>query len=398
MSININRLMNDINELGKIGYVDGIGTTRQAYSKSFYEGRKFVEELMKNAGLKTNIDKIGNLTGYLEGRCNEKIIAMGSHIDTVLGGGIFDGALGVLAAIEVVRALKKAGYKNSHPIEIIAFNEEEGNVIGGTFGSNAFIGSSFDSVMLSKMTAQGLTKEDFFDSKRSSDNYRCYLELHVEQGGCLENQGVDIGVVSGIVGIIRYKATVIGKSNHSGSTPMNLRDDALEKTCRIISEMMEAVRTFSDTMVCTVGTLKVMPGEVNVIPGTTEFIIEMRDVNLDNVLIIIDKIQTKWCERGFFVEEYIKQGETFCDEKLMKIIENSTRKIGYSFKHIISGAGHDLMNMAKFTPSSLIFIPSHMGISHNIMEFSKKEDIFKGARVLYETLIQIDKEGRINEN
>lgn len=395
MSININRLMNCINDLGKIGYEDGIGTTRQAYSKSFYEGRDFVEELMKNAGLKTNIDKVGNLTGYLEGSCNEKIISMGSHIDTVIGGGIFDGALGVLAAIEVVRTMKEAGYQNIHPIEIIAFNEEEGNVIGGTFGSKAFTGSDLESTMLSKMKIQGLTKEDFYDSKRNRDNYRCYLELHIEQGGCLENEGFDIGIVSGIVGILRYKATVIGKSNHSGSTPMKLRDDALEKTCNIIRDLMEAVRASGDTMVCTVGTLKVMPGEVNVIPGITEFIIEMRDVNLDNIFMVIEKIHTKWSERGFFIEEYIKQSETLCDDKLMKIIEESAGKIGCSSRNIISGAGHDLMNMAKFTPSSLIFIQSHMGISHNVMEFSKKEDILNGAIVLYETLIQIDKEGRI---
>lgn len=398
MPININRLINDINSLGKIGYVDGIGTTRQAYSKSFNEGRKFVEKLMLNAGLKTNIDKVGNLTGYLEGNCDKKIISIGSHIDTVLGGGIFDGALGVLAGIEVVRAMKESGYRNIHPIEIIAFNEEEGNVIGGTFGSKAFVGSDLESAMIAKMKLQGLTKEDFYDSRRNSDNYRCYLELHIEQGGCLENEGFDIGVVSGIVGILRYKATVIGKSNHSGSTPMNLRDDALEKTCNIISNLLEAVRASSDTMVCTVGTLKVMPGEVNVIPGITEFIIEMRDINLDNICTVIEKTKTKWSEKGFFIEEYIKQGETLCDDKLMKIIEESASKFGYLSKHIISGAGHDLMNMAKFTPSSLIFIQSHMGISHNIMEFSKKEDILKGARVLYETLIQIDKGGRVNEN
>ena len=173
MSINIERLMDDMKALGAIGYTEGEGTNRMAYSRAFFQGRDFVRTQMEHAGMATAIDAVGNLTGLLPsatGACRKKL-AIGSHIDTVPKGGIYDGALGVLSAIEVVRVLQESGYENDHPIEVIAFNEEEGNVVGGTFGSKAFAGAVLETSMIQPMHGQNISEEDFASCRRYPEDY-----------------------------------------------------------------------------------------------------------------------------------------------------------------------------------------------------------------------------------
>ena len=178
--MNIDRLMADIKKLGNIGYEEGKGTSRMAYSEAFFKGRDYVKSLMEEAGLTTHIDAVGNLTGVLEGS-EPKKIAIGSHIDTVPNGGMYDGALGVLAGIEAVRSLKEMNYQNRYTIEIIAFNEEEGNVVGGTFGSKAFAGAKLEDSMIEKMAQYNMTISDFKSAKRNGKDYLAYLEYHIEQ-------------------------------------------------------------------------------------------------------------------------------------------------------------------------------------------------------------------------
>lgn len=395
MRIHIDRLMDDLKTLGAIGYTEGEGVSRLAYSRAFFQGRDFVRGRMEAAGLVTSIDAVGNLTGLLPsatGKYRNKI-AMGSHIDTVPKGGIYDGALGVLGAIEAVRALRESGYENQHPIEVIAFNEEEGNVIGGTFGSKAFAGGPLEASMLEPMTAQHISKEDFASCRRSGADYLAYLEYHIEQGGILEAREKTIGIVKGIFGILRYRARVTGSANHAGSTPMSLRDDAMEKTCRIIADLMDRVRASGDTMVCTVGTMSVKPGAVNVIPGQTEFIIELRDKSMEDMSRVIKGLGARWESQGLQLEEYIIQPETLCDARLCRIAEESARRLRMPAMELYSGAGHDLINTSFLTPAMLIFIPSRGGISHRLDEYSSPEDIKAGAEVLLETLKKIDEGG-----
>lgn len=397
MIIDINRLMNNLESLGAIGFDEGKGTSRPAYSDEFYQGRSFIEKLMEEAGMETFIDGVGNLSGFLPGQPGYKTIAIGSHIDTVPLGGIYDGALGVLAAIEVVRTLKKEGYINRHAIEVIAFNEEEGNVIGGTFGSKAFVGAVLEAEMVKKMSHYNISISDYENSQRDSSKYKSYIELHIEQGGILEKIGKKIGVVQGIVGILRYKATVEGVSNHAGSTPMYMRDDALVKTCKIINDLIAKVEAANNTMVCTIGTMKVMPGAVNVIPGKTEFVIEMRDANLESMYSIIEELKNRWECKGLKMINIITQPETKCDSYIIERIKEVSDEAKLSYEQLFSGAGHDLINMAMITPSALIFIPSKGGISHSIKEFSSQEDIQNGTNVLYHLIKKIDMEEQ-NEN
>ena len=251
MKINGERLCSDILELGQIGFQEGQGTSRPAYSEAFCAGRELVRRKMEQAGLKTAVDAVGNLTGCLPGRSG-RIIAVGSHIDTVPNGGMYDGAYGVLAGIEAVRTLRESGYTPRDSIEIIAFNEEEGNVVGGTFGSKAFAGQPQEADALERAAALGIRPEGIQASKRNGRDYRCYLELHIEQGGILAREQIPAGIVDGIVGIARYQVTVTGEANHAGSTPMDLRDDALLHACRLI-ERMAAISIETDReMTCTV--------------------------------------------------------------------------------------------------------------------------------------------------
>ena len=217
MHINGKRLCDSILELGQIGFQEGQGTSRPAYSEAFLAGRDWVRGKMEEAGLETAVDAVGNLTGRLHGR-SSRTIAVGSHIDTVPNGGIYDGAYGVLAGIEAARALRESGCALRDSIEIIAFNEEEGNVVGGTFGSKAFAGQPQEPDALERAAPLGIRPEGIRTCRRDGRDYRCYLELHVEQGGILEREQTPIGIVDGIVGIARYHVTVRGQANPAAAT------------------------------------------------------------------------------------------------------------------------------------------------------------------------------------
>lgn len=389
MGINLDRLYKSLMKLGAIGFEDGKGTSRLAYSETFDEGRDYVKQLMEEAGLSTFIDSVGNLTGRLEGT-KSQIISIGSHIDTVPGGGMFDGTLGVLAGIEVLRTLQEQGYENQHTFEVIAFTEEEGNVIGGTFGSKVFVGEKQEEDVLVKLKDYGLTIDDISSGRRSKDDYCGYLELHIEQGGILESKNIKIGVVEGIFGIVRYQVRIKGKANHAGSTPMYLRDDALKKACQAILKMMDIVAEIDETMTCTIGKIDIEPGAVNVIPGLAEFPIELRCMNTQHITEAITRFEREFKDWDMEVKRFIWQDETKMDEELKHIIRRSCEEQKIKYIDIPSGAGHDAINMAQFTPTAMIFIPSQGGISHSILENSSLEDIEQGANLLLDIMQRLD--------
>lgn len=388
MQINEKRLCAGILELGQIGFQEGRGTSRPAYSQAFFAGRDLVCGKMEQAGLETVVDPVGNLTGRLPGT-SDRIIAVGSHIDTVPGGGMYDGSYGVLAAIEAARTLREHGRILRDTLEIIAFNEEEGNVVGGTFGSKAFAGQPQERTALERAGALGIRPDDIEASRRKAAPYRCYLELHVEQGGVLEREQTPIGIVDGIVGIARYQVTVPGEANHAGSTPMDLRDDALLHACRLIERMDAISRETDPQMTCTVGTISVEPGAVNVVPGRVEFPIELRSLHMDRMEEAIGRFHAEAGREGVSVEQFLRQEPTIMDPALRRTLENACRACGLTFRHMPSGAGHDAINMALMTPAAMLFVPSAGGISHSVREYSRPEDLAAGAQVLLETLLAL---------
>lgn len=394
MRINIERLKRNIINLGKIGYEEGKGITRIAFTKEYEEGRTFVKKLMEDAGLDVNQDPAGNLFGKLEGKekNKNKSILLGSHIDSVPNGGMFDGNLGVLAAIECMQALKENNYDANFSIEAVAFIGEEGTEVGGTFGSRLFAGE----LELSKsdfeyLKTMGITKEDTLNAKRNPETLKCYLELHIEQGNVLNTENISIGVVKGIVGIAQYNAKVRGKANHAGTTPMNLRDDALVKASKVVTNISEIVNKIGSPMVGTVGYIKAYPGAVNVIPGMVEFTVELRDMDRNRVLNAMETIKESCNNLDLEVEDLGFEWEVNLNEVMQHLIEESCKELNYSYKYMVSGAGHDANPVSKITPSGMIFIPSKDGISHSPLEWSNWDDVEKGANVLLNTILKIDK-------
>lgn len=389
MRINGRRLCNNLKVLGQIGYVSGLGTTRMAYSDIFNQGRDYVKSQMEEAGLETFIDSVGNLTGVRKGRVGKKI-SIGSHIDTVPNGGMYDGTLGVFSGIEIAHTLNESKYENYYDIEVIAFTEEEGNVIGGTFGSKAFAGVDQEKDVLQKLSNYGMSYDSVQNAKRDPANYVCYLEMHIEQGGILESKDIPIGIVEGIFGIARYKVTVYGKANHAGSTPMNLREDALVKASEMILRMVEISRETNSSMTCTVGKISVEPGVVNVIPGKVEFCVELRCLDMGSIENAIGEFSKEYCSETVTVERFLWQRETQMNSELKNLLELCCSEKNIPHVEISSGAGHDAINMALFTPTAMLFIPSIGGISHSILEKSCEKDIEIGTNLLLEAVLKLD--------
>ncbi|MEG1799048.1 MAG: hydantoinase/carbamoylase family amidase, partial [Synergistaceae bacterium] len=266
------RAAKNLFDLGKIGWDDKNGLTRIAYSKEYTEARDVLQKMMRDAGLDVRTDRVGNLFGRLEGR-TERTILSGSHLDSVYGGGIYDGALGIVSALEAITKIKESGEAPKHSLEVAAFIGEESEPLGGTFGSRVFSGSELDEYEEKKLASFGITSEDVLLSRCVRDRYSCFLELHIEQGPYLERENISIGIPTGIVGITRLEITVGGIANHAGTTPMDERHDAVRSAAKFISAWFDWMDTQSD-LVCNVGTISVSPSHVSIVPSGVVFSLE----------------------------------------------------------------------------------------------------------------------------
>ena len=390
MNINIDRLKGNLLKLAEFGDMgEGEGTTRLAFTPEYKAGKEYVKGLMLEAGMEVYEDPIGNLFGKYKGSRSEQSILIGSHIDTVPNGGMFDGCLGVLGALECARTLKENGYVNNHTIEVVAFIAEEESEIGSTLGSRCIAGrvevEEEERIFLKSI---GLTKEDVAACRRQAESIKNYIELHVEQGGILDVEKISIGVVTGIAGITRYNAQITGESNHSGSTPMSLRDDALVKAARFVQCFDEKVREIGSPLVGTIGRFEIEPGATNVIPGKVNLSIELRDIDYARVQQGVDFLESY--APAFPHSLYHYEREVLLDETIQKATAEACEELGYSYKKIHSGAGHDASIMSVMVPTGMIFVPSIGGISHSPQEKTEWEDIEKGTNVLLKTVMKLD--------
>ncbi len=393
MKINKERLKKHLMKLGSIGYTEGQGITRQAFTPTYEEAKKYVRNLMENIGLKVYEDSVGNLFGKLEGKGKKKSIIMGSHIDSVPNGGIFDGSLGVLGAIECIQTLMENNHTTQYDLEVAAFIGEEGTEVGGTFGSKCFTGEvSFQEKDIAYLETVGISKEDIRSAKRSPKTVKHYLELHIEQGNILDTEGLSIGIVKGIVGIAQYKAEVKGKANHAGTTPMHLRDDALVKASKVINQINEIVNQLGAPLVGTVGHIQAHPGAINVIPGKVDFTIELRDVSKERVETAMNLVKESCKDLNLSIEKLEYEWEVNLDQDIQSEIEKACKDLGYNYKFMYSGAGHDANPLSKIASTGMIFVPSKNGISHAPGEWTEWEDIDKGVNTLLLTLLHLDKE------
>lgn len=397
MLINVERLKKNIYELAKFSD-EGKGITRLSFTETYKKGINFVRKLMEDAGLTTKVDSVGNLIGRIEGKDkDEPAIIIGSHIDTVPHGGMFDGTVGVLGGIEVIKTLKENRYRNNYPLELISFIDEEGTapaLIGGTFGSRAMMGLiDVDTDLRENLKKVNLSEDDVNSAYRDPNTIKNYLELHIEQGRILYDERIPIGIVTGIVGIWRYVATVRGTSNHAGTTPMYARDDALLKSLPLIKGVNDIAKELDKTLVGTVGKINVKPGAANVIPGEVEVTIELRELEVEIIDEAIARIKDIINKIGDIALKQIEaKHPSLMDKNVQLQIERACQSKSIKYKYMPSGAGHDAREMAKKVPSGLIFVPSREGKSHVPEELTELNDIREGVDVLLESIKLLDME------
>lgn len=406
LKVNEQRIANRIIELSKFGMDDKGHGFRVAYTKGDIEGRAWFMELMKKAGLDPTIDAAGNIIGKRKGKNQPlKPIAFGSHIDMVPDGGNYDGTLGSISALEIIEVLNENKMITEHPLEVIIFANEE----GGTIGSMAMAGgltnaglkqkSQSGLTMAEGIKAIGGNPDNIQSCIRKKGDLHAWLELHIEQGGILENENLQIGVVEGIVGIVHWEVTVEGFANHAGTTPMNMRQDALLAASKFIIAVNEAVNSVKGNQVGTVGKIAAAPGAYNVIPGKVVMGLELRDLSADKIEMLFHEIEkraaaiaTSTKTKISFDRQANASKPAITDKVLQQTINTSAKALGFSTKFMQSGAGHDSQEIASIAPVAMIFVPSVGGISHSFKEFTKTVDMTNGANVLLQTILAVDKE------
>lgn len=397
MKINMKRLMSNLHEIGEIGKTEE-GYNRIEFSREYFRAAETFLDKLKKLGLKAWIDEVGNVIGEKAGRYPElPYIIIGSHLDTVKNGGLYDGNLGVMCALECMELLAENETVTDHTIRIAAFNAEEGLRLGGTFGSIAVFGTGNieKENNLEELPEVGLTMENIRNSKWEENKIGAYLELHIEQGDQLFKMGKTIGIVNGIVGIERYRIKINGESNHGGTTSMESRKDAVKTAGELITYMYSLCEKYPHPFVFTIGDIKISPACYNVIPEYAELFVEIRDLKRENIYSFIADIK-EFSKRYKDTEtEFIHVLEKYpyvLDENIRNIIEKVCIKNNISYMELSSGAGHDAMCVPEDKPAAMIFVPSENGISHNKIEFTSESDIEMGTLAMFETLLEMDKQ------
>ena len=405
LRVNAERLQERIEQMARIGGSTQ-GITRLAFTETDLSGRAYVTRLMQEADLEVRVDEAGNLLGRLPGVSPGLTpIVLGSHIDTVPLAGAFDGVLGVMAAIECVQVLGEVGIPVRHPLEVIVFANEEGGLTGsralaGRINARALEESSRSGMSIrAGIAALGGNADRISRAIRRPGEVKAFLELHIEQGGNLESEGTDIGIVEGFVGIRWWDVTVTGFANHAGTTPMNARRDALLAASRLVIAVNRAATSLPGRQVATVGRIRAEPGAPNVIPGRVELSLELRDLAKPKLDRVFQEIRRRAQLIGKETDTEIEFNEidigvepTLTDPNLQEVIRQTAEALDLSYARLPSGAAHDAQNMAHVAPSALIFVPSVGGISHSPQEYTKPRDVANGANLLLQTLIRLDRQ------
>lgn len=406
LDINTPRLEATLMQLATFGRDANGAPNRVAFSDGDIEARNFVISLLKEAGMQVNIDAAANIIAVRAGSEPKlKPIAFGSHIDMVPHGGNYDGCTGSMSAIEVIQVLNENQITTRHPLEVIIFSNEEGGVMGSRALAGALkpealkVRNSTGYTMAQGIQRLGGDTTKLEEVKRVPGSLTAFLELHIEQGGILDREGIDIGVVTGIVGLSWWDVTFTGRANHAGTTPMNLRQDALLAAARFIQAVNEEALILKGSHVATVGRISAAPGAPNVIPGEVKLSLEIRDISEQ----VIETLFQNIAARGRQIAADSRTAVSFkkldttgkpalTDNGIQSIIEQEAQALNYSSKRMQSGAGHDAQDMALIVPTGMVFVPSEGGISHAPDEFTHPGELGKGAQVLLNTLLRIDRD------
>lgn len=402
--INLERLKEDIESLSRIGRDPKGGITRPSFSKADLEARDWLKEKIKSAGLTLREDGAGNIFGRME--AEGKTIMAGSHIDTVLNGGMFDGSVGVLSALECLRRIKEENLHLSKPLEVASFTDEEGNLVGDFLGSRAFIGlldreilerglTQFGAPLADILKRTEFTIEGIMEAHQQRPDIEAFLEIHIEQGTVLETENKSIGIVDCIAGKHYRWCSFLGEASHAGTTPLELRHDAFLGLADFSLKSTQHVATKHYGNMVTIGKISVRPGAFSIVPGQVDFSFEFRSTSKET-LNELEKSLFALAEdiastRGLkFTSKIVdKTDPVSIPPRILNIIKEENKKLEYPFIMLPSGAGHDAQILSSAAEVGMIFIPCEDGISHSPQEMIKWEDLEKGANLLLHVLLKL---------
>ena len=402
ITINAERLWADLLELGRIGGLPNGGVTRPALSAEDQQARLWLIDKMTEAGLEVRVDGIMNVIGTLKsGHPERKKMALGSHLDTVPEGGRFDGAYGVIAALECARSLRESGVDLPCDLEVISFCDEEAAHNAGTVGSRAMMGQLKEGELckaknegaepfIQHLLKLGQDPNQIASARRDPAELAAFLELHIEQGQRLESEQLHIGVVTAIVGVYRYIVTVSGEAAHAGTTPMALRKDALVEAAPVFTLLPQWVAEQNPEMVGTIGQVTVAPGASNVVPGQCRFLVELRSQQPADMQRVRDRLLAYATKRqGWSIETIYEKDSVRLAPELIEQIAAAADQEQLPATLMPSGAGHDAQSLAPFVPTGMIFIPCRNGVSHNPAEEITPAAAAEGCQVLLTSLLRI---------
>ena len=404
LTVNLPRLRRDLEELGRIGRDEHGGVSRPSFSPADFEARAWLERRIVEAGLCYRQDGAGNQFGRLE--CAGKTVMAGSHIDTVPNGGMFDGAAGVLAALEAARRIVEAKVPLTKAVEVASFTDEEGNLVGDFLGSRAFMGLLDESEVRNGRTSFGLpfrevlertgfTADGILEARRARPDLEAYLELHIEQGPVLDDEGVPVGIVDRFAGKHYRQCAFVGESGHAGTVPLELRRDAFLGLADFALKATQHVAVHHYGSMLTIGRAALHPGSFSVVPGRADFTLEFRSASAEAMAAIEQEVfalaEDIASTRGLgFVSRVVdRTAPVAAAPRLLGLMEEECRALGYPSMRLPSGAGHDAQILAGAYDSGMIFVPSPDGVSHSPAESLRWDDLEKGANLLLRTLLRL---------
>ncbi|HLR21588.1 MAG TPA: allantoate deiminase [Tissierellaceae bacterium] len=401
----LTEIENNIEWLTSFGKDPKGGITRLLYTDSWLDAQKSLKERFEELGMNTYFDDIGNLFGRVEGtELSDETIMTGSHVDTVVNGGMFDGQLGILGGMMAVQNLIKKHGKPKRSIEVISMAEEEGSRFPYVFwGSKNIFGLADEEEMKDVEDSEGknFVEEmkrcgfDFNKDNTAREDIKAFVELHIEQGNTLEIEEKSIGVVTDIAGQRRYEVELKGEANHAGTTLMKYRKDTVEAFSRIVSESLRKAKEEGDPLVLTFGHVEPKPNTVNVVPGETIFSIDCRHTNMETLKNFTEDMEKTMeniaDEMGIDIEinRWMDAPPVPMDDKVISIVENACKNQDLNYKVMHSGAGHDAQIFGPRVPTGMLFVPSIKGISHNPAEKTETKDLAQGIRALEATLYEL---------
>ena len=404
------RLVKDFEAMAQLT-APGEGINRLAFTDADWKGRQYIIDCMTDVGLSVEIDDFGNVIGYKIGKKPDlPAVMVGSHTDSVPNGGNYDGVVGVLSAIEVIRSMIDDGYEHDHTIAVVSFMcEESGRFGNATLGSKAMRGELTLQDLHHLVDKQGISlyealkgrnlNPDGIETMAYKRPVKSFTEIHIEQGKVLEHEQKTIGIVTGIAAPERFYVTIRGNADHSGATPMNLRHDALCGASKIILGIEEIASMQEEPpVVGTVGVVEVTPGAMNVIPGAVKLGVDIRSISKvarNSVVTLVKEFIDITAEKrglSYTIETIAQDHPVEMHPAMIREIEEAVKSVGVEYMTIPSGAGHDAMHWAEVVPTGMIFIPCRDGISHNPAEFAEMDDIVTGAAVLDKVLRKLSLE------